>query len=348
MDERAESRLNAIAGELEASRGIELAVVVVDDVPGTPKAFATELFNHWGIGKAATNNGVLVLLVMGKRRLEIETGTGMEAALTAAWLADMQAREMVPRFKQRDFAGGLVAGVEAIAAHLKAAPGESTSTAPPGEYRSDGAPGSAAPLQAVDGAASSPAPPALADEEEGEGGLVAPLATVGGIGAAGVGGGVLFARIRRRRRRCEKCRQQMLRLDELADDEHLDPGQRTEERIGSMDYEVRICPGCQASRTFTHSRWFSGYSRCAGCSYKAGHSNSTTIVEATYDHGGEIQIDEGCAHCPRTATYTRSTPARTRPSTSSSSSSGSSWSSSGGSSGFGGGSSSGGGAGSSW
>ncbi|MBC7978420.1 MAG: TPM domain-containing protein, partial [Myxococcales bacterium] len=138
LDPASTRRLDELADRLHADRGIELAVVTVDSVPGTPKQFATALFNHWGIGSAQTHNGLLVLLVMGSRRLEIETGRGMEAALTSAWLAEMQAQAMVPRFKQRDFPGGLVAGLEAIDAQLRAAPGESTSTSAAGEYRSDG------------------------------------------------------------------------------------------------------------------------------------------------------------------------------------------------------------------
>ena len=84
LDAQAEATIDAAAQVLKDSRGIELAVVTVDDVRETPKAFATALFNRGGIGSGNTNNGVLVLLVMGQRRLEIEAGTGMEAALPAA------------------------------------------------------------------------------------------------------------------------------------------------------------------------------------------------------------------------------------------------------------------------
>ncbi len=138
LDAPAAARLDALAAELEATRGIQLAVVTVDDTPAGSKPFATELFNTWRLGRARANNGVLVLLVMGKRRVEVETGTGIEAALPAGWLADMQKDAMVPRFKSKDFAGGLAAGVQAIADHLRAAGGESDSTAPVGEYRNDG------------------------------------------------------------------------------------------------------------------------------------------------------------------------------------------------------------------
>lgn len=347
--------LDAIAERLHADRGIELAIVTVDDVPGTPKQFATALFNHWGIGSAQTHNGVLVLLVMARRRLEIETGRGIEAALPAAWLADMQRDRMVPRFKLADFRGGLVAGVQAIDEHLRAAPGESTSTAPPGEYRSDGAVGRGEPVAAATvppaPASGPPPPPPRAPAHSGIASSTGGLIFLGGGVLGLIGGGVLIARSRRRRRICEACKpaRQMVKLDELADDAKLDAGQRTEEKIGSVDYEVVVCPGCQASRTLRHGRWFSGYSTCGGCSYKTAKSSTTTLVHATYDHGGQIEIVETCSHCNRRHRYTRSTPRRTRPSPSSSSSrSYSSSSASSGSSGFGGGSSSGGGAGSSW
>ena len=351
LDADTEARLNALADGLYRTKQIELAVVTVTDVRGTPKQFATSLFNHWGIGNAQTNTGVLVLLVMGKRRLEIETGTGIEAALPAQWLADMQARAMVPRFKVRDFAGGLVAGVQAISDHLGAAPGESTSEAKPGEYRDNGVvvdPPAPTALPALP-AHGAPPPSSIAPppEDESNTGKYA----AGGAGLVGLGGGIagLVAWRKRRNRTCTKCQphRRMLPLSEVADDEHLDAGQRKEESLGSVDYEVVICPGCQDARTLRDSKWFSGYSRCSSCSYKTLSSSSSTIVAATYDHGGQVRVTEDCRHCSYHNTYTRYTAKLTRPSTTSSSSSSYSSSSSGRSS-FGGGSSRGGGAGSSW
>ncbi|MBA3393347.1 MAG: TPM domain-containing protein [Deltaproteobacteria bacterium] len=361
LDDATEAKLNALAQRLFTSKGIELAIVTVDDVPGTPKQFATKLFNHWGIGAAQTNTGVLVLLVMGKRRLEVETGTGIEAALPAAWLADMQARDMVPRFKQKDFPGGLVAGVEAISAHLGAAPGESTSVAPPGEYRDDGTvvpagagasdPGTPGPTVRSE-PVRVPPPAYVAPVKDDDDGAPSGAIVGGGLGLLGLGGGAaLIARHRRRRRICTTCQpnRRMLPLDEVEDDKHLDEGQRKEENLRSVDYEVLICAGCQQSRTLRHNKWFSGYGTCSSCSYKTASSDSRTIVHATYDHGGQVEVTERCMHCSRVHSYTRYTSQLTRPTSSTgSSSSSSSYSSGGGSSGFGGGSSSGGGAGSSW
>jgi len=357
-----EASLDQIAEELHGSLGVELAVVTVDDVPGTPKAFATALFNRWGIGSVQNSTGVLVLLVMGQHRLEGETGDGIERALPPDWLADMQASTMVPRFKRKDFAGGLVDGVRAIAEHLHAAGGESLSNAATHEYRDNGA---VAPTGTVDPALDptgvAPDPTATRepatyqplddgrDEDDGTpiGALVA-----GGLGLVGAGGGgALFARHRKRQRTCVACQppRPMIALSEIEDDTHLDRGQITEEQIGSVDYEVLVCPGCQASRTLRHGKWFSGYGTCSGCGYKTMKSSSSTIVSATYDHGGQVEVTESCRNCAHTRQYTRYTSQLTR-----STSGGSSWGSSGSSggsshsSGFGGGHSSGGGAGSSW
>ncbi len=360
----AEAQLDAIAGELNSLRGIELAIVTVDSVPGTPKQFATDLFNHWKIGSASTNNGVLVLLVMSKRRLEIETGDGMEGALPSQWLADMQTRTMVPRFKAKDFGGGLVDGVREMAEHIKAAGGEGVVEQKPHEYRDDGtivtppAAGIVLPPRDVpphNGPPSSHPSSRASGQTEGSGNRTKAIVG-GGLGLAGLGGGAaLIARRRKRKRTCETCQPNlaMLPLNEIEDDAHLEAGQVAEERLGSVNYEVLVCPGCQNTRTLRQGKWFSGYGKCGSCSYKTEKSSSTTLVSATYDHGGQVQITETCSHCNAHRSYIRHTARRTRPSTSTSSfSSGSSSRSSSGSSsrssGFGGGRSSGGGAGSSW
>ncbi len=357
IDADAEAKIEAIAQALYDQRTIEMAVVTVDDVRETPKAFATGLFNHWGIGNAQTNNGILVLMVMGKRRLEIETGTGIEAALPAAWLSDMQAREMVPKFKARDFGGGLLAGASAISAHIAGAGGESTSTADPGEYRSNGRvvdpdrpaqPSPSSGTSTTTSPQSSYQPPAKDESSK------VPYA-LGGLGVLTAGGTAFAFRQRRRRHMCTTCNpsMRMMTLDEIADDDHLSAGQRAEERVKSVNYEVLVCPGCQTSRTLRHDKWFSGLSRCSKCSYKTLSSKSTTVVRATYDHGGQIRIDESCHHCSYSHSHTKHTPQRTRP-TYTSSSSRSSYSSSSSSrssypsSSYGGGRSGGGGSGSSW
>ena len=57
-------RILRIIDNLERADGTEITVVtVLETAPAeSPKTFATELFNYWGIGKAELDNGILFLI----------------------------------------------------------------------------------------------------------------------------------------------------------------------------------------------------------------------------------------------------------------------------------------------
>jgi len=311
LEHELEGYLQAVHHDTDA----EITVVTVHDTVDEPKAFATGLFAHWGVGDAEANNGLLVLLVLDRRRLEMETGYGLEGVLPDGWLGTMQAQHMVPAFKQGHYDRGLEAGLRQVAGRLRA---------------------NAAAVREGGGPSNPGSPPGGVPEW-------APLAGIFGVmGLLGLGG---YAYHRRERRTCPQCRVRMRMLSEIDDDEHLDEGQQHEEAIGAIDYQVFVCDQCSFSRTLTVHRWFSGYSQCRACGTKAQRSTSTTVRHASYTSGGLVRIEEFCTYCDATHSYTRSTP-RLQRSSSSSSSSGSSYGGGGGS--FGGGSSGGGGAGSSW
>jgi uncharacterized protein len=377
VDDTVERELDASLAALHAEVGPQVVLVAVHDVPGTPKAFATELFNTWQLGSREKNDGVLVLMVVKQRRLEIETGDGLQAVLSAAWLSELQRREMVPAFKRGDLSGGLRAGVAGLAARLRQPPGEQDAPDAPGAYRSDGelvrpgevgdpgARGAAATRPALgDGAADAPPsspPPPAADRPflEGKGGqgLLGLLAT-GGL----VGGGTYWRR--RRNRRCKKCGLQRDILDEVADDAHLSAGERAEEKVGSVDHVILHCPTCE---TFEHQKRNAIFSRrrtCEGCKHRTAITTTSVIRSPTYSSTGLAEVAVSCSFCPHSsrsrhtlARLTRSSSSSSGGSSSSSrssygsssssrsSSSSSSRSSSGSS---GGGRSSGGGSGSSW
>ena len=316
-----EARMNATLSRLNQELGVEIAVVAVDDVSSTPKEFATSLFNHWGIGNASADNGLLILMVRDKRRLEMETGYGLEAILPDSWLGTMQLTDMVPSFKRGDFGDGLEAGLSAIDERLRRnASGLPPSDSTPRAFTSNNGPRHASKLWTF---------------------LL--------LGLAAIALGVIVTLVKRHNRTCHACKLPMNLLDDQAEDQHLSREQLFEERLRSVLYDVYHCARCESIKIFDNDKWFSGYSRCSSCNVKAMTSSSTTLTSATYDSGGLVQISQHCQHCSYHNTYTQSTPRLTRSTSSSSSSSSSSYSSSSsGSSSFGGGSSGGGGAGSSW
>jgi uncharacterized protein len=134
----------------------------------------------------------------------------------------------------------------------------------------------------------------------------------------------------------------MTRLGESADDAMLEKGQQTEERIGSVDYDVWRCPGCGHHFTLRYPKWVSSYEKCPQCHNRTKSSTEKIIAAATTVSSGSALVVEACAFCTFHAEHTKVLPI-IQPTNSSSGGSSFSGSSGGGSS-FGGGSSGGGGA----
>ena len=51
----------------------------------------------------------------------------------------------------------------------------------------------------------------------------------------------------------------MQRLEETADDAHLQPAQQLEEKLGSVDYDVWACSACSFVDTKRYGAWFTRY-----------------------------------------------------------------------------------------
>ena len=121
---------------------------------------------------------------------------------------------------------------------------------------------------------------------EAVGWLAGLVGILGSLVMAPVG---LFVWLRNRSRRCPNCKTPAFLLDEVADDAHLTDQQKLEEKIGSVNHMVFVCPTCPYTKSVASAKWFSGYSRCGGCGTRAEKSASTTLVSATYDHGGVLK-----------------------------------------------------------
>lgn len=264
ISDQAESALNALLADLERRTTAEIAVVTVRNTSGeTPKEFATALFNRWGIGKKGKDNGVLVLLVMEARRVEVETGYGVEGILPDGKVGEMLRREAVPRFRQGDFGGGLLALVRAMAREL-------------GGSETAGSTGDAH-LQAR-------APSA------------APRIPIGGLLLIGAAVGMGFWIRRARIRRCPQCARPMRLLTPQQEKAYLSNVQRFEEDIGAVDWHVWRCDSCQVQQIERGRRSWR-FSDCPRCGRHTVATRSTILRSPTYTSEGlEEEIDE-CLRC---------------------------------------------------
>jgi uncharacterized protein len=112
--------LEANITAFEKETGNEIAVVILQNLEGdTIENVAQEIFTAWGIGKKDINNGVLFLASIEDRRLRIHVGYGLEPTLTDIVAHNIEQDTIVPRFKQNDYAGGILEGVQAIESIIK-------------------------------------------------------------------------------------------------------------------------------------------------------------------------------------------------------------------------------------
>lgn len=119
-----EAQLNQMISQLEQKNGDEIAVVTVPETTPspTPKAFTTELFKNWKIGKRKQNNGVLFLVSVRDRRVEIETGSGIKSILSSAYISNVIQQEIIPQFKQGNFEKGIFSGTKSLVSRLSQHP----------------------------------------------------------------------------------------------------------------------------------------------------------------------------------------------------------------------------------
>lgn len=108
--------INALLGDLEQKTTAQVAVVAIQSIGDEDIFdFAQNLFNHWGIGQAKEDNGLLILLVMDKRTIRLHTGYGLEGELPDIICRHIEIEKMVPRFKEQNYNQGILDGVVEVA-----------------------------------------------------------------------------------------------------------------------------------------------------------------------------------------------------------------------------------------
>ncbi|HJS88796.1 MAG TPA: TPM domain-containing protein [Steroidobacteraceae bacterium] len=97
------------------ANGTQVVVVTLPTLNGYPiREYGYQLGRHWAIGQKSKNNGVLLIIDVGEKQVDIEVGYGLEGTLTDAQSFLIIHNLILPRFRQGDFAGGISAGTNAI------------------------------------------------------------------------------------------------------------------------------------------------------------------------------------------------------------------------------------------
>mgnify|MGYP003388593880 CR=1 FL=1 len=122
------STLNKIEAAIKASETShagEVRFAVEGGLDGVPlfkgqsaRERAIELFSHLRVWDTQDNTGVLIYLLLADRAVEIVADRGIHAKVDAQEWSKV-CRQMEAAFRQSNFEGGVVAGVQAVTQHLK-------------------------------------------------------------------------------------------------------------------------------------------------------------------------------------------------------------------------------------
>lgn len=105
--------------------GRSLVIATVPNLGGAAvESYSIGLATAWGVGGAERDQGLLLLVAPNEKKIRIEVGYGLHPYFGGIMAGRVIRDEITPRFKAGDFDGGIVAGIDAITAHLAKSPEE--------------------------------------------------------------------------------------------------------------------------------------------------------------------------------------------------------------------------------
>jgi uncharacterized protein len=120
LSSQTKAMLESILQAERDSTSNQIAILIVPTLNGESiEDFSLRVAEKWQPGKKEKDNGVLLLISKDDRLMRIETGYGLEGALTDAIASRIIRNEIAPRFRTGDYDGGVHAGVMAIIQAIK-------------------------------------------------------------------------------------------------------------------------------------------------------------------------------------------------------------------------------------
>ena len=122
--------LNSKSEALEAATKRQFVVATVKSLEGrTIEDYGYQLGRKWKIGDEKRDDGVILLVAPNEKKVRIETGYGARVFLTDAVSGLIVQNTILPKFRQGDMAGGIMAGADQIIDQMKLSPEQAAANA---------------------------------------------------------------------------------------------------------------------------------------------------------------------------------------------------------------------------
>ena len=99
----------------EDSTSNQLAVLIINSLDGDVlEEYSLRVAEKWKLGQKEKDNGALLLVVVGDRKMRIETGQGLEVVLTDAVCNRIIRNVLAPAFRKDDYDGGITTALQSM------------------------------------------------------------------------------------------------------------------------------------------------------------------------------------------------------------------------------------------
>lgn len=114
--------LDSIVIAYEKSTTIEIVIVTFDSTWITKDnfdKFVLKIHNSWGVGKVGSNNGIVIGICTGLRRIRISNGYGIENKISDEETKKIMDHFIIPEFRKANFFEGIRKGLLALISRLQ-------------------------------------------------------------------------------------------------------------------------------------------------------------------------------------------------------------------------------------
>ena len=109
--------LDSMLISFEKKTTIQIAIITIDTSmmkKDELDAWTLKVLNSWGVGQKNQDNGILIGISRGYRRMRIQNGYGIEKILTDKETKQIIDNDFIPFFKKAEYFEGTVNGLNAL------------------------------------------------------------------------------------------------------------------------------------------------------------------------------------------------------------------------------------------
>lgn len=117
-----EQKLDSVISVFEKETTTQICIVTIDTVCTSEERFdnlALHIGKTWGVGQKEKDNGIVICISTGYRRIRISNGYGIEKILSDEKTKEIIDKYFIPKFKQGEYFQGTFDGLTALISTLR-------------------------------------------------------------------------------------------------------------------------------------------------------------------------------------------------------------------------------------